>query len=337
MATQVEPHRIANTSTYDSEPHVVETNDGTLVVVYRTAPSGGAVDNDGKIIARQSTDDGVTWGSEITVADDANYDTRNPSLVYDSDSDRLVVNYRVYDAGSGSNQGEYFRTSTSNGSSWSSRQSVSLSYATGSSVAPFGGHAQTSNGLITMWYGLNANGGYGVVEAVFSTDGGQSWGNNVKVVDTTSTSGRTTVEPVPTAYTDDKLWTWGRDNATGDFWVVQSSDGGSTWGSPVYCNPTGMSDSSPIQVKRTNANELTAVWGDRTNDYVQVVNASARLLWQDPTLLADEPVRRLHNQIGSGNGFGYPTFTQLGRDRRNTVVAFYDEDTEPNVWVTSLD
>lgn len=142
---------------------------------------------------------------------------------------------------------------------------------------------------------------------------------------------------MPTTYTEDVLWTFGRDNKTGDFWAVQSTDGGSNWTSPVYFNPTGMTDPSPCWVKRTNANEVTLVRGDRMNDVVQVVNASSRLIWQDPTELANETVRKLHNQIGSGNEFGYATYTQLGNDRRNTVVSFFDEDTEPNLWVTSLD
>ena len=341
FTNQLAPRRLADTSTYDNEPYIERLNDGSLVVVYRRAGTsgGGHVNNTGRILLQQSTDGGQTWGNEVTVADDANYDTRNQSLIYDSDDDRLIVHYRLYDAAAGTQHGEYYKTSTDGGSTWSSPQSVSLDYATGSVSAAFGGYIETSNGLLTLWYGFNASDQYGVVEGLFSTDGGQTWGSNVKIGDTTGVSGRTLTEPVPAAFTDDKLWTWGRDNDTGDFFAIRSSDGGATWDSPVYFNPTGMSSPVPVWVKRTNANEITAVWGDRTNEFMQVVTMSAQLAWQDPTAMVDEEVRRLNVQMASSGrsfDFGYPTFTQLGDDDRNTVVTFYDESYEPNVWLMSL-
>lgn len=338
---QVAPRRLADTSTYDNEPYIEVLNDGTLIVIYRTSGTngGGHVNNTGKIVAKRSTDGGNTWGNEITVADDPDYDTRNQSLIYESEDHRLCVHYRTYDASSGTQHGEYYKTSTDGGQTWSSASSVSLSYATGSISAAFGGYVETSNGLLTLWYGSNASDEYGVIEGLFSTDGGQTWGNNVEIGDTTNVSGRTLTEPVPAAFTEDDLWTWGRDNDTADFFAIQSMDGGDTWGSPVYFNPTGQTSPVPVWVKQTNANELTAVWGDRTHSYMYYLTMSAQLAWQDPTAMADEEVERLSAQLSSSSrefDFGYPTFTRLGQDRRNTVVAFYDESFSPNVWLMSL-
>ncbi|WP_436934587.1 sialidase family protein [Halovenus marina] len=179
---------------------------------------------------------------------------------------------------------------------------------------------------------------YGVVEALFSTDGGRTWGNNVLVGDSTDVPGRVLTEPVPTTYTEDKLWTFGRDNATADMFAMQSEDGGLTWTDPVYFNPTGMVDPTPAWFKRTNANEVTVIWGDRTNDRVNSMQASARLLWQDPTLLEDTPVTPIAVQMSDNEAeFGYATFAKMGEDRRHTLVTFYDEDVAPNIWLMSLD
>ena len=337
---QLPPQRLADTDTYDNEPIITVLRNNNLLLVYRRAPTsgGGHIHNSGRIVARISNDWGESWSAEIEVANNPNYDTRNQSIIYDEETGIISMHYRLYDAQTGAQPAELYKYSTDNGRTWSEPQTVNLDYVSLDLSAPFGGYTRTSNGLMTQWYGFDREGDYGVVEALFSTDGGRTWGNNVLVGDSTDVPGRVLTEPVPAAYTEDKIWTWGRDNATADMFAIQSEDGGLTWGDPVYFNPTGMSDPTPAWFKRSNANEVTAIWGDRTNNRVHVINASARLLWQDPSLLADQPVKELAVQMSDNEAdFGYVTFAKTGEDRRHTLVAYYDEDVAPNIWLMSLD
>lgn len=337
---QLPPQRLADTDTYDNEPNITVLENNELLLIYRRASSegGGHISNDGRIVARISNDWGKSWSKEIEVANNPDYDTRNQSVIYDRESERITVHYRLYDAQTGAQPAELYKYSTDNGRTWSEPQTVNLDYVSLDLSAPFGGYTRTSNGLMTQWYGFDREGDYGVVEALFSTDGGRTWGTNVLVGDSTDVPGRVLTEPVPAAYTEDKIWTFGRDNVTADMFAIQSEDGGLTWGDPMYFNPTDMIDPTPAWFKRTNANELTVVWGDRTNNAVHVINASARMTWQDPTLLAEEPVSKLAVQMSDNEGdFGYVTFAKTGGDRRHTLVTFYDEDVAPNIWLMSLD
>jgi len=80
--------------------------------------------------------------------------------------------------------------------------------------------------------------------------------------------------------------------------------------------------------------------------YVYAVRMSAQLAWQDPSAIEDEPKRRIHRHVGTsdrvsywGGGagdFGYPSFVQLCDTPGNMLVAFYDEDDAPNIWVMPL-
>ena len=342
---QVRPKRVDDTQTYDNEPHVIRLVDGDLLLVYRTAGlsdaadpseiSPGHVSNDGKIVARISVDGGRTWGSAIVVRDHPEYDTRNQSVVYDRDDDRLVVFYRLLDAvaafeGDPELHGNFFVESTDGGRTWS--EPAKVSDELGTTTCPLGGYARTANGLIAEWYGN------GTVEALFSADGGQTWGDRVTVAGKSDTEGRQLTEPVPCAITEDRIVTFGRDNETGDFFAVRSPDSGRTWGNPVYFDPTGMDRGTPVWAKKTSANELTLVWGDRTNQCLYALHASAQLAWQNPTRLAELPVKPIHEALAEEylEDFSYPTFAQLGDGHGTILVAFYDEDETPNVWLTSL-
>lgn len=326
---QLSPRAIDETETFDNEPYLERLADDTLLVVYRRAPTegGGHVHRDGYIVARRSDDFGETWDDPVTVADVDGYDTRNQSVIYDEESDRVTVFYRVWDPQTGDQLGEFYKTSMDHGQTWSEAQEVPLEYIDGG--APFGGYVETSNGLLTTWYTSD------LVEALFSTDGGQTWGNNVLVGDTTDESGRTLTEPVPARFTEDKIWIWGRDNTTADFFAIKGEDGGTEWGDPVYFNPTGSTSPTPIWVKRTSANEITAVWADRSTRYVHAAHMSAQLAWQRPELLGEKNHYRIHEQLGT-NDYGYPTFVQLDGDRRNVLVSFYDDMPDTDIWMMSL-
>jgi hypothetical protein len=228
--------------------------------------------------------------------------------------------------------------STDGGRTWSDPDPIDhcLAIAT---AAPFGGSIATENGLLTVFQSDTHE-----IEALISTDGGRTWDDGAFIAD--SPDGHQLAEPVPCVVTQEKTLVFGRDNETGGFYAVRSRDGGLTWGDPVFFNPTGGEAPNPIWVKRTGPNELTAVWGDRTDRYVYQVSMSAQLAWQHPPSLSRQPRTQLHRQIGAADrssywdgdagDFGYPTFVQLGEDRSDCLLVCYDEGERPNLWQMAL-
>lgn len=328
------------TDTYDNEPHLYRLRNDDLFLVYRRSgiEGGGHVNNTGRIVAQRSKDWGETWEDPITIAD-TEYDTRNQSVIYDEESGRITVMYRVLDAVSGSTKGGFYKTSADNGRSWSDPKNIELEYITEppNLRTPYGDFTRTSNGLFTTWVGEGVDGGLRVTEGLFSTDGGRTWGNNVKIIDSSDYDGLFLTEPVPEAYTDEKVWVFGRDNDNARFFAVQSEDGGQTWGDATFFSPTEMQTGTPGWFEMTNPNELSMLWGDRTNSRVRSISVSARLAWQDPSLIEEQPVRDLAIQMADNSAdFGYVSTENLGRDRRHIIATWYDEDVDPNIWISSL-
>jgi hypothetical protein len=204
---------------------------------------------------------------------------------------------------------------------------------------PFGDYIKTSQGLMTQFYCRWD------VEVMLSTEGGKSWTNNQLVFES-SEDNRMLAEPSPCAITEDKVIIFGRDQSTGDFYAIRSEDGGESWGEPIFFSPTSGSTPCPIRVKKTNANEITAVWGDRDDGFIYAARMDAELAWKDPTLLEEEPKKQVHQQTGQdetmsywdgvAGDFGYPTMVQWGSSPDKSVIVFYDEGPKPNIWRMSL-
>jgi hypothetical protein len=200
---------------------------------------------------------------------------------------------------------------------------------------PFGDYVRTSRGLMTQFYSRWD------VEVMFSSDGGKSWTDNQLVFDSTE-SDRLLSEPSPCAITEQKIILFGREQSTGEVFAFRSDNGGKSWDDPVFFNPTGGSTPCPIRVNKTNRNEITAVWGDRDDGFVYAATMSAELAWQDPSLLEEEPKKRIHRQAGQdetasywdglAGDFGYATMVKSGPSPHESLVVFYDEGPKPNLW-----
>lgn len=346
-ADVVVPHRIAVTDTYDGATHnIVQANNGDLLLVY-TQNHSAHFSTDGRVVARRSTDGGQTWSCPQELHNDPNRDATSPSIVNHPESDRIDVfdvSFRVEgpDDPTDSPERTDFQphriTSSDNGQSWSDPVEIE-NYLHLDGAAPFGGSTLTGIGVISAFYSREYE-----LEILFSEDGGRSWNSNGLIA--VPPTDREFAEPVPAAITDQKVLIVGRDNATADFYAIKSGDGGQSWSDPVFFNPTGMSSPCPIWAKSTGPNELTAVWGDRDDRVIYIVQMGAKLAWQDPTALADEPRRQLHRQIGTAESasywagdagdFGYPTFVQTESMDADLLVTFYDEGPKPNLWQMPL-
>jgi hypothetical protein len=341
----VTPGRIADTGTYDGAAHnVIETCDGDLLLVY-TQNDGAHFSTDGRVVMRRSADSGRSWSDPRELHNEDARDATSPSVVYHPETDRIDVfdvSFSVRNAGKSKPNRDGFVphrvTSTDLGRSWDAPVSVAEELRN-PAAAPFGGEIRTAHGSATAFYSREYE-----LELLFSRDGGESWATEGTIAE--SPPGRELAEPVPVAVTPEKLVLFGRDNATGDFFALTSSDGGLSWTDPVFFNPTGSETPCPIWAKKTAPNELTAVWGDRDDRYIYAVMMSAHLAWQDPTTLSDGPRTRLHRQIGppgsasywSGDAgdFGYPTFVRTRKGGSGVLVTFYDEGPNPNLWQMPL-
>ena len=348
MPQRISARRIRETDTYDAFPSdIISLPDDELLVVYRRAEhepeehlpeqrrsTRGHVSNHGRVVANRSRDDGKSWSDAFTIANHQGLDTRNQSVVYSQREGRLVVFYWVIDAvrwfeDRNALDGVYYIVSDDYGRTWSSPTEITDKIGESS---PYGGGVETTDGLFTTFY----NASDGRITGLFSGDDGRTWSETVTVCD--SGEHRSRSEPHPVSLTENRLMVFGRDSS-GDFWCVRSVDGGDTWEDPVEFNIGGMQKGVPIWVKPTGPNELTAVWGDRTNGYIFASHVSAHLAWQDPSELATrprKPIHKMQTQSDATGDFGYPTFAQLGTDHSDILITFYDGHEEPDIYTMNL-
>lgn len=340
-----DPDRVADTDTYDGAvSQLVHLGGGELLLLYHSTPERH-VGPEGRIVARRSTNCGTSWSNPRPVIDEQETDPSSFSVVHESASGRVVVLAVAYAFPDSPDyetfpDREFVAThqveSTDGGHTWSDPKRIDqkLSLTT---AKPFGGAVETTNGLMTAFQSDNHE-----IEVLFSTDDGRTWGHRAAVAH--SPNGHQLSEPVPCRITSEKILIFGRDNETGGFYAIRSSDGGRIWNDPLFFAPG--EPPNPIWVKRTGPNELTAVWGDRTTGCIYQTTTSAQLVWQDPTALADAPRKRLHERIGDidrtsywdgdAGDFGYPTFVQTGPCRADCLLVCYDEADRPNLWQMAL-
>jgi len=334
-------NKINNTTDYDQEPHLAQLTNGTLVVVFREG--AGHFVSDGRLVCQRSTDLGQSWSSRIEIANDGQ-DDRNPELVHDSDSDRLTVFYRSYDS-NGDFEGIYYATSEDGGQSWSARTSLD-SKLQQTSVAAFGQGIETSNGLMATF--ITEDGTDRHIEALFSTDNGQSWGSAATVVTETDT-GFDLSEPVPCRIDDNRLMCFVRDDRRsgdeGGHVVVQSSDGGSSWssGSYDYINPLQNDYATFLRVA-VEANRLLGLACVRGQSQesgpLRCFEMSAELAWDDPGKIDShaELNELAETAATDGTHSGYPDIVFPSNSIDGALVSFMDDDSgnqEPDIYVGS--
>jgi hypothetical protein len=319
-------------SMYASEPQMVVANDGTVVCAYRRGASH--VDNTGYVACKRSSTKGVgQWGSEIVIADEATYDTRNPSIGKDPSSGRLICFYRTLNAPS-THQATYFRTSTDHGATWSS--STNISSELSAAIGPFGTIVETTNGLMQLFY--NAD----VCEALFSTDGGQTWGNRVTVY--TMADADTYNEPVAVAIDTSRIVIIARvDQSSGSnktFAFYKSSDGGATWDAGTQADQdtaATITSAAPAWVAKDESGNVVTVWINRSATpnnppgrtmYYSVTDAED--FWTAPSDAIDATATEIEAEAmflrygsgGSDADFGYPNLVQIPGGQM--LVAWYD-------------
>jgi hypothetical protein len=334
--------RIADTDTYDGAvSSLLQLENSDILLFYRQS-DGDHRDPSARVAMLRSSDYGETWSDPQTVHDVPRRDTGEPSVVYDQSTGRITLFTHAmklchtvdHTHPAVESTEAYQMSSTDGGVTWSEPTRITDELLV-DNPWPFGDYVRTSRGLMTQFYSRWD------VEVMFSSDGGKSWTDNQLVFDSTE-SDRLLSEPSPCAITEQKIILFGREQSTGEVFAFRSDNGGKSWDDPVFFNPTGGSTPCPIRVNKTNRNEITAVWGDRDDGFVYAATMSAELAWQDPSLLEEEPKKRIHRQAGQdetasywdglAGDFGYATMVKSGPSPHESLVVFYDEGPKPNLW-----
>ncbi|MCW3818917.1 glycoside hydrolase [Micromonospora sp. DR5-3] len=166
---------------------MVRLHDGRLLVAYRD--SVAHINQDGRILVVESSDDGRTWSSP-RVAVDTSIDDRDPKLMQTRDGTVLMNFFRTdwtgYPANPATLRGTYVTRSDDNGATWGEPVKVGTAMDGPSNVvvgAYYAGHAATHGPIVELadgdllvpLYGRLPEGGRGPASVVRSTDGGLSW------------------------------------------------------------------------------------------------------------------------------------------------------------------
>lgn len=224
--TETQTNIANNASRYESWPDIAILADGTLITAYRTCDSNThTYDSSGRAVIKKSTDNGVTWGSEIVAINETSIDDRNVEiLVFDDDgTETVILAYNTYD-GVLNNCDVCVVKSTDGGDTWGSKIFVHDGLTWGSM-------AYLSNGKILLPYYRHSQDNYaiGVGE---SDDGGDTWTNYTVVANGTSQGNLTEWALVETKTAGE--YTGGvygiiRSNTENRLYKVISTDYGHTW------------------------------------------------------------------------------------------------------------
>lgn len=320
---------------YKSEPQPVYCGDGSLLVLYRHGT--GHVENTGVFRAIRSTDHGETWGESWLVLDHASgFDTRNPAMGIDTDSGRLIAFGRAVNAGT--HNDTFYITSMDHGASWSAPTSLTsaLPFA---AMGPFGPVLNTTLGLIQAFYTTDQ------ICILRSADGGQTWGNQVTVVNNTASTADLG-EPFMIDLGSDRIVMTCRSEGTkGAFTAFMSSDGGATWsylGALYNWTSTTIDTASPLMGCKLNDDTVFLSWYGRhqhnKNWYLtyplEVFHEEPGLAWlnANSATYPTEPrhhlfvgYRRMHSittAVSRDSGYTFPIMMPNVTDR--VLVFWYD-------------
>jgi len=100
----------------NSEPHITRLSNNNILMVYRKSTAFLHTGNDGYLAGKISTDEGVSWGAEFSIFNDA-YDDRNYVLGVLPNNDVVVV-LRRYQANTSTHVDIGYVKSTDNGATW---------------------------------------------------------------------------------------------------------------------------------------------------------------------------------------------------------------------------
>ena len=251
-------------------------------VLVRTGPLLFAAWNDVRngdwdVYFANSTDGGVTWGTSVRVVDDTtNVSQLDPTLFFDG----LATLHLAWTDFRDGIRGVYYAQSTNGGGSWSLNRAVN---ETSGGEAYDASIASGMLGLVCVAWTDTRNGPADVYFAN-STDGGTTWGTNVKVNnDSTAFPQEDPSLAVSPSGILHVAWEDRRSGTNYDIYYANSTNGGANWTGNVKINDDFALNSQRDPSLAVDASTGTyVIWQDDRNvvtDIYAVNSTDGGLTW----------------------------------------------------------
>ena len=254
---------------------VITANGDTLRVVWEDYR-----DVNYEIYYKQSTDGGISWGADtrLTNADDYSVD---PGLLVSGS----VVHVVWTDSRDGNDE-IYYKQSTDGGISWGAE--IRLTYSDSASESP--AMAVTGSVIYVVWYDWRNATSYWDSDIYYktSTDGGLSWGSDIRLTNTPSYSGFPGVAVSGSVV--HVVWEDDRNGGTGDVYYKRSTDGGLTWGPDTRLTDNPANSWDPCIA--VNNDVVRIVWEDDRDGNYEIYykqSTDGGITWEADTRLTNNP------------------------------------------------
>lgn len=270
---------ITNDGNYNAFPHIIKLASGNLMMVYRKA-SAHVDGTDGIIIKKISTDLGVTWGSEITIATDDTYDLRDPGIVQISGGN-ILLTFQRYSTATG-NVDIQAKISTDDGDTWDDAATITTGF-TGYTVTAAPACELTNGNLIMPYYGIDTGDTYRSSRCSISTDGGVTWGSEVVIGDG-ETAEFHYVEPEIIELSENNLLCLIRSSGSDGYIKASfSTDNGATWSDPTSASKF-VGSGVPHMIKLASGNVVCTTRGGITvGQVLMYYSPDSGVNWTDST------------------------------------------------------
>jgi len=310
---------LANEAGYVESPYLVELDNGELLCMYRKGASH--LSSSDAVYTRKSIDRGLTWSSPQVFHQISGKAVRNHTLAK-TPNGRLIAFSR-----SGAVSGNSMTTeniwkyiSDDNGQTW-----TITPFTQSNNFISFGVMINTANGLMQTFYNTN------YIFALFSTDNGETWGNQTTIWNTPMSSAHLS-EPQAIAIDGNRIVVIMRDNLHhGRIWFSKSSNGGTTWTTPANALfSSQVSGEAAPSALILRGDDVYFLFTTRVFKYIARTIKNKESFWTNPAIAwqaGTTGVTVIYNaKSGTATGaeFGYPNMLSM---TEGVLCAWYDSKT----------
>jgi hypothetical protein len=312
----------------DREPFIATDGAGTWISVWSEQVTNGV--NRRRKVSRTSTDNGATWGPEVTIFDRGTTTQNSGQITVDYTNGTWVATWMTRSTARGINSREIMvARSTDNGASWTDATEVEayINFDFGGlqsnwpRVAGMAGASVAENTWVVVW---NSNKDYdlGLSETlgtdrdqfyVYSTDNGVTWSTILPLNnDMLGTVANDTMVSVASGNgifmaVGDTAQDYSGDSGTdADIVCYTTADPTAGWSAPVYVN-TGFASDTVADMRPSVAyNEASGLWmvsWDTSDAIYTATSADNGATWSAPVLVSHQfPTGTANNTIWSWLG-----------------------------------
>ena len=214
---------VTGDGSYNAFPGLVKSG-SNLIAVYRKGTSHQS--DNGVIVQRVSADNGVSWGAETTIATDATYDVRDPSIAVLTGGTLLLTYSRWNTAGA--HIDVKCKRSTDGGASWGAVIDVTTSF-TDWAVSTSRAIEDSGGNVLLACYGEDTGDTFSSSRLSVSADGGLTWSAGAEIADGQAVS-KQYYEPALLRTSGANILCTIRNSTDSQISTVLSTDDGATWG-----------------------------------------------------------------------------------------------------------